>query len=439
VPGAALAVRRGDELLEAAAGVASLRTRVPATPETVFQIGSITKVYTTTLLMQAVDDGRIELDAPIRAYLPHLELADREAAATITVRHLLTHTSGIDGDFFQDTGRGDDCLERYVLACATLPQVHPPGAMFSYCNAGFVIAGRLVEVLRGTTWDRALRERLLDPIGAEATGSLPEEALLHSAAIGHLPDASGAWSVAPVWYLMRSNAPAGATPFATARDLAAFGQVHARGGVAADGTRVLSLDSARAMQTSQVVPPGGQGFGLGLMLEDWGGRRVIGHTGGTLGQASFLRVLPDENLAVALLTNGGNSPALYVKLFAEIFGELAGIGPPRDPQPDPSVRIEPARFVGRFERLSLRVDVAERHGELVVTALGLRGLREPPAPPQRSHLRPITETRFAIDPPGPHLVGFASFEDFDASGRARYFYSSRVAPRVSGPGGSRAG
>src|SRR5262245_37572093 len=170
VPGAALAVLHGETLFEAATGVVNAKTAVATTTDSVFEIGSITKVWTTSLVMQLVDEGRLELDAPVRRYLPELALADRAAAESITVRMLLTHTSGLDGDLFQGTGRGDDAVERYVLACAALPQLHPPLAHWSYCNAGFVLAGRIVEKLRGRTWDEALRVQLLEPLGTEGMG-----------------------------------------------------------------------------------------------------------------------------------------------------------------------------------------------------------------------------------------------------------------------------
>ncbi|MEX0751080.1 MAG: serine hydrolase domain-containing protein, partial [Dehalococcoidia bacterium] len=185
VPGATLAWMHGDELQSAASGVINVNTGVKTTPDTLFQIGSITKVYTTTLIMQLVDEGRIDLDAPPSTYLPDLRFGDPKATPAITIRHLLTHTSGVDGDFFDDFGRGDDAVQRYVAASATLAQLFPPGAMWSYCNAGFVVLGRIIEVLTGMTWDAALKARLLEPLGVKHTVTLPEEALLHNTAAGH--------------------------------------------------------------------------------------------------------------------------------------------------------------------------------------------------------------------------------------------------------------
>src|SRR4051794_15043792 len=107
VPGASLAIAQGDELVLASAGVTNLRTGVGVDADTLFQIGSITKVYTTTLVMELVDEGRVGLDEPVQTYVPGFQLAVPGADA-ITVRHLLTHTSGIQGDHFDDHGTGDD-------------------------------------------------------------------------------------------------------------------------------------------------------------------------------------------------------------------------------------------------------------------------------------------------------------------------------------------
>src|SRR6185369_11406532 len=141
VPGAAVAVLAGGDVVDFAAGVLSTATGVEATVDSVFQVGSITKVWTTTLVMQLVDEGRLDLDAPVRTYLPDFALADDAAAAVITVRQLLCHMSGFEGDIFTDTGRGDDCVEKYVATLGTTSQLFPPGEMFSYNNAGFCVLG----------------------------------------------------------------------------------------------------------------------------------------------------------------------------------------------------------------------------------------------------------------------------------------------------------
>src|SRR5262249_30889547 len=147
------------------------------TTDSLFQIGSITKIFTTTLVMQLVDAKLVDLDAPVQRYVPDFELAEAGAAARITVRHLLTHTSGIEGDYFEDFGRGDDSIERYVASLENIGLIHPTGAMWSYCNTGFVIAGRLVECATGLPFHEALQSRILDAVGLNHTTVLLERML----------------------------------------------------------------------------------------------------------------------------------------------------------------------------------------------------------------------------------------------------------------------
>ena len=151
VPGATLGVLHDGTITETAAGILSTATGVAVTPDSLFQIGSITKVWTATLVMQLVDEGALDLDAPVAEVLPGFRVADPAVTEQVTTRHLLTHTSGIDGDVFTDTGRGDECIERYVAGMKDVVQNHPLGATFSYCNAGYVLAGRIVEHLTGLT------------------------------------------------------------------------------------------------------------------------------------------------------------------------------------------------------------------------------------------------------------------------------------------------
>src|SRR6266545_1040307 len=165
VPGASLAVLADGEVGALATGVLHKGTGVEATTDSLFQLGSITKVYTATVLLRLVDQRLASIDTPVVEILPDFRVADPEVSRRVTLRHLLCHTSGINGDFFHDTGRGDDCLAKYVQACADLEQSHPLGATFSYCNTGYVILGRVIEQLTGKVWDAAVAEHLVVPLG----------------------------------------------------------------------------------------------------------------------------------------------------------------------------------------------------------------------------------------------------------------------------------
>ena len=359
VPGASLAVLKGGRVVAiAAAGVTNLDTRVPVTPDAVFQIGSITKVFTTTLIMQLVDDGLLSLDTPIVEYLPEFQIADPATRRNVTARHLLSHTSGIDGDLFADSGRGDDAIARLMTMMTLLPTLFPLGTKMSYCNVGFAVLGRLVEVLRRETYDHAIRHRIFKPLGMKQAMTLPEDALRHRCAVGHIADPKDPkrQRVAFVTHLSHGMKAAGSTPAMSAPDLMKFVAMHLGHGRIGNGKRVLSAASAVAMQRRQVrlqkqAPPSTTGWGLGWALQDFGGHKVIGHDGGTIGQYSFLRVSPEKRFAVALLTNGGDAIAVYEEIVSELFGRAIRKREPAMPVPNADLRVDPARYVGRFENI----------------------------------------------------------------------------------------
>lgn len=354
VPAAAWAVLHDGEVVDGATGTLSRATGVTATPESVFQIGSITKLWTSSLVMQLVDEGRVELDAPVRTYLPEFRIRDEEAAAEITVRQLLSHTAGFEGDIFTDTGLGDDCVKKYLAVLHDVPQLFPPGEQFSYNNAGYCVLGRLVEVLREKPYDACLREHLLAPLGLTHAATSPYEAILFRAAVGHIEAEPGQGYVpAPIWAMARSNAPAGSMLAMSARDLVAFARMHLEDGLAADGTQVLAPGTSARMQAGQVGLPDlglmGTSWGLGFERFDTPAGDIVGHDGSTIGQNAFLRMVPDAGVAVALLTNGGESFALYRDLVDHVLEELTDVRLPALPEPPAHPEhVDVARFLGTY-------------------------------------------------------------------------------------------
>jgi CubicO group peptidase (beta-lactamase class C family) len=438
VPGAAVAVSVGGQVIDVAAGVLSRATAVEATVDSVFQVGSITKVWTATLLMQLADEDKLDLDAPVRRYLPEFGLADEAAAAAITVRQLMCHTAGFEGDLFTDTGRGDDCVERYVATLRDTAQLFPPGEMFSYNNAGYCVLGRIVEVLRGKPFDACMREHLFTPLGLTHAANGADEAILFRAAVGHIqPTPEAEPQPAPMWSLVRSNAPAGASLAMRARDLLAFVQMHLSGGKAADGTAVLSAESARAMQERQVELPElgmmGQAWGLGWELFDWPGGPVIGHDGGTIGQAAFMRAVPGRDVAVALLTNGGNPFPLYTEIVGRVLRELADVELPPLPKPtaDPAPPADPARYLGTYASevadLAVTMD-ADGRVWLEQTPKGI--LAEIGGRVERTELVHFRGDTLITAQPKHGLFMPQAFVGDDGTGRALYVHSGRATRRV---------
>ena len=353
VPGTAVAIYHRGEIVDTAAGVISRSTEVETTADSVFQIGSITKVWTTTLAMQCVDEGLLDLSAPVRQYLPEFKLAEEDAAAKITVRQLMCHVSGFEGDLFNDTGSGEDAVAKFVATIADAPQLFEVGEMFSYNNAAFAVLGRVIEVVRAKTYDQCLKEHLFAPLGLTHAAPSAWEAILFRAAVGHIPGGEdGTIVTAPVWALTRSNAPAGSMLAMRPRDLVTFAAMHLSGGKNRSGEQVLSAESVAAMQQRQVELPDlglmGNAWGLGWEIFDMAGGTVFGHDGGTIGQSAFLRVVPGADLAVAVLTNGGGVLAVYQEIMSKVLAELAGVTLPPLQEPSEAKVENPERYAGTY-------------------------------------------------------------------------------------------
>lgn len=374
VPGASLAILRGSRVVAtAASGVTSLETKIPVSDQTLFQIGSITKPMTASLIMQLVDEGEVDLDTPVQRYLPGFRVADLTVARQVTLRHFLSHQSGIDGDFFVDAGRGDDNSQRLLEMATMMPSLFPIGERLSYCNLGFVALGRIIEEVYGMPWDDVIRERLFDPLGMEQAFTRPEDGIRFSCAIGHVPSRrrQDVWYPTRVPYLSTGQKAAGATPTMTATDLLRFARMHMDGGKNERGDKVLLARSVNAMQKRQIrvpkyFPAGLTGWGLGWMLMDLGGRRVYGHDGGTIGQNSFLRIVPEKNLAVALLTNGGDTGGLARDMLGDILKSMASASVPDFPVPDPELAPDVEPYTGTYENLNGRFEITARARRLRV-------------------------------------------------------------------------
>ncbi|MGI5488109.1 serine hydrolase [Microtetraspora malaysiensis] len=419
VPGASLAFLHEGEVHEFAAGVLNTDTGVEVTTDSLFQIGSVTKVWTATQIMLLVERGELTLETPVAEVLPEFRVADPEVTKTVTIRHLLTHTSGIDGDLFLDTGRGDDCVEKYVQACADLAQNHPLGATQSYCNSGFVIAGRVVERLTGKGWDAALREQIIEPLGLTHTWTLLEDVLRFRSAIGHMQGRP-----VPTWGLMRSCGPAGLI-CARPADVVAFARAHL-------GTELLA--DPRAMWEPQVDIPNphsiGKQWGIGWILDEWQGRRIISHGGNTIGQAAMLWVVPETETVVCVLANGGHTAAFQHALATELFDELLGLavppvlGPPAEPY-----ETDVERYAGVYERAGVRMTLTARDGRLSLYGEptgALAGLQ----PPMEFDLVPVDDTTFVGRPEGePQWTSAVFYELADGS---RYVHLGvRATPKTA--------
>lgn len=362
VPGVALGLRHGADEYTAGYGVTNTEQPLPVDADTLFQIGSITKTLTGTVLMALVEQGRVALDAPVRAYLPDLQLADEAVAAQVTVRHLLTHSGGWLGDFFDDCGPGDDALARMLAKVARLPQLAALGELYSYNNAGFYIAGRVVEAVTGQTYEQAAAALVLAPLGMTRSFFFVRDAITYRVAAGHeavfAPPGEGAVPpVARPWGLARTaNAVGGLV--ASVRDQLRYARLHL-----GDPPAVLSAAALAEMHRPQVPAANGERLGLTWFTREVDGLLLMRHGGATNGQCATLELAPAQHFALSILTNSDRGSELHQAVAAWVFERLLGVRP-APPAQRPATAAEAAAFAGRYSAAAADRVVYLRDGEL---------------------------------------------------------------------------
>lgn len=443
VPGVSAAVLVDGNVVTGVSGVLNRRTGVEVTPDSLFQVQSITKVWTATLVMQLVDEGLVELDRPVRAYLPEFRTVDAEASERVTVRHLLTHSGGFEGDLWEaETVAADDALREFVETQVSRAwQYTRPGERWSYCNAGYGTLGRLVEVFRETSYADALRRHLAGPLGIEEFATRADEALAWRTAIGHAPSEPGV-EPSPLWnwaMMPLSNPAAGAQLSSSARGLIEFAWMHRNDGVGSNGTRVLSAWAAREMRTEQIRHPAaavtGGRHGLGWVLP--ASPAVAGHGGDALGVAADLRVVPASGVAVAVLANGGAMTRLFEAVLTEL-GDLLDtelVRPIATPETVPVP--DPARYVGTYRNRQQEHRVTDAGGGLLrLTSVDcnesavLRNRAGVAAELREVCLARVEGDTFVVlDPDGSAVTGVEFFAD-RADGPADDLVFGRLARRV---------
>lgn len=351
IPGAAAGVFHDGQEHFFCHGVTSVENPLPVNEDTLFLLGSVTKTYTATAIMRLVQDGRVSLDAPVRRYVPELELADDRE---FTVRQLLNHTSGLDWGTLVDTGEGDDALAGHVAELKTLKLIGAVGERPSYSQSGYNLAGRIIENVTGQTYEQAITTLLLEPLGLGNTHFDRDAVMTRRFAVGHEKG-----EIARPWRHWRANNPGGGIA-ASVRDLLRWAQFH------------LSDHGLAEMRRPTAVLRGsnlGDAIGVGWFLREIDGVRAIGHGGSSNGQFAELLIVPERNFAVVSIANQGPdgipfNQAVVRQALAHHIGVLD-----RDPEPLPYDVRKASEVAGRYDNDAIVMTIDDTGTGLVLEVL----------------------------------------------------------------------
>lgn len=326
---AVVVVKDGEVILLDAMGVRDVESGKPVTPDTMFYIASATKPFNAMAALTLVDEGKLELDAPVKRYLPQLELADEKLTETLTVRDLLCHKYGINSTpiVWADayTGQITDPLYFRLLKRAEI-EGQP-----SYTNVHFTLLGRVIQSVTGKHWRDYLEESVLLPAGmTRTTGYASRMYGDADCAYPHI-QLDGKFERSPVMKTDRTMHAAGGMG-TTARDLGRWLILNMNRGEI-DGKRIISKPLGEAMLTyqSKLPEPSGQireriGFGLGWGRGEYRDRPYAFHGGGYVGAAAYISFLLEDNIGMAVLVNNGaTGGGLTDVISVDIYDKLLGL------------------------------------------------------------------------------------------------------------------
>jgi CubicO group peptidase (beta-lactamase class C family) len=372
VPGVAVGVWADGQEVHACHGVTSVDNPLPVDQQTLYVLGSVTKTYTASALMRLVGEGRVELEAPVRRYVPELVLGDERAAAEVTVLNLLNHTSGLNWGITVDTGEGDDALAAYVAKLAELEQIAPPGTRASYSQAGYNLAGRIVEKVTGLTYERAVASLVFEPLGLTQSFFMFGDVMTRRFAVGHNLAEDGTLSVARLWRRWRGENPGGGIASSVADQLR-WARFHLGDGRAEGGARVLPTELLQQMKQPTVALRGsslGDAIGIGWFLRDIDGVCTVGHGGSANGQFAELLTVPERCFAVVSLSNAGPDNGIRFNQAVVRWALQAYLGViDRDPEPLPYDEARAREVVGSYENKVMTLTIATDGGRLRLEVL----------------------------------------------------------------------
>jgi CubicO group peptidase (beta-lactamase class C family) len=398
VPGVGIGILADGETRAGGLGVTDPRAPLEVDGDTLFQIGSISKTFTAALAALLAQRGRLDLDAPLRTYLPEFQVADATASAKVTPRVLFSHTAGWLGDYFETD---NPTLASAVERMHWLPQVYPLGQLWSYNNASFYVAGRLIEVITGKTFAQAAKEELLDPLGMTNTGYRLTDLLTAKVAMGFSAVYGEGDTPQPGrWYGVGAVDPVGGIS-STANDILRWARFTIDGRDDA-GNEILSAASRETLRELRVPSGLGEYVGLSWFTREVDGVRLMSHGGSMRYQQSRLIIAPERGFAIIALTNSERGSEMIDRVAKAALRQYLRIEEPK-PETVPGDRAALAAYEGRYTAALANYAIT-----LEDDTLWLRYSRNedapgedtsPPVPPSRMALTTTPDVLLALDPP----------------------------------------
>ena len=384
IPGVALGVLHGDELVLRGFGLTNLDNPQAVDADTVFPIASISKTVVATAMMRLVEEGRLDLEAPVRAYLPDFAIQDEATNREVRIWHLLTHTPGWEGQL-STPDRGPETLANFIGTLADLPRLAPPGSVWSYNNAGFGVAGRVIEVVTDASIGEALADLVFDPLGLTHAFTRTGAAMTHRFAAPHREEDGRTVVIRP--FELPANVSAGGAAMSLG-SMMTYARFHMGRG-AGGGPSVLRAETLEDMRRPRLTKNATtDAMGIGWHLRTLGDVQTAAH-GGTLGgHCLHVQLVPARGLAFAILTNHSAGWRLIQTVERAILDTYEGLalapgqltGGNRGGNEDMTVHAEPLEepprdlgvYVGRYTRPpNGTAEVFARDGGLVMSGSGV--------------------------------------------------------------------
>lgn len=360
-------------------GITNVDNPQPVTSDTVFPIASISKTTVGTAMMRLHDQGRVDVEAPVREYIPDFRVADTDATRDVRVWHLMTHTPGWEGQL-PTPDRGPETLTNFIETLRDLPQLARPGEVWAYNNAGWGVAGRVIEAVTDSTINEALDDLVFDPLGLDRAFSRTGEAMTYRFAAPHRERDGRTVVNRP--FQLPANVAAGGCAMSV-ENLIRYAEFHLGDGTTTSGERLLTRASLEAMRTPRIQKNSSTDeMGLGWHLRTLDGVLTAQH-GGTLGgHCLHAQLVAERDLCFAILTNHRDGWRLNEDVAAVILETYEGLalasgqrtggnrgGNERMTNHAEPLATQPApgEYVGLYRRPPVgEVDVREEGGRLVI-------------------------------------------------------------------------